>query len=274
LALLPVWKANPTADFSGVVDTPQLFEFIEQIRAADRVWTVPFDTAQDVVKALRAQLAYEVGRGLECSRRLRETPAELAGLSGKALRLAIDKPRGWQALLIAELLDRELASADDVRRNYQHGVASGSGELITQRQIADWISANVDEASRLIDQFSSVVINVLNEASHNSDIPALKYGARTVASVYYSAIEWSHRIRRAHVPDDWRRAILALSEYLGSSIKTIETLPNQLREEIQRLATVSGDATGKVHMRFEIEEAVQQRYLSEMKVLRRKHGLS
>ena len=37
LALLPLWKRNPAADFSGQVDSPRLFEFIEHVRTIDSV---------------------------------------------------------------------------------------------------------------------------------------------------------------------------------------------------------------------------------------------
>jgi len=35
LAVLPTWKDNPDADFSGTVDTPELFVFIEQVMSGD-----------------------------------------------------------------------------------------------------------------------------------------------------------------------------------------------------------------------------------------------
>ena len=58
LTFLPVWKANPAADFASVVDSPRLFEFVSDIRDRSAKWVFAFDTAQDITSILRNQLAY------------------------------------------------------------------------------------------------------------------------------------------------------------------------------------------------------------------------
>jgi len=58
LSVLPIWKANPSADFSATVDTPKLFEFVSGLRDKGEVWVFPFSTAQDIVRTLRNQLSY------------------------------------------------------------------------------------------------------------------------------------------------------------------------------------------------------------------------
>jgi Domain of unknown function (DUF4062) len=58
LALVPVWQKSQDADFSGVVDDPRLFSFIEQVRSQDKVWTIEFEYARDITRSLRAQFAY------------------------------------------------------------------------------------------------------------------------------------------------------------------------------------------------------------------------
>ncbi len=41
-AVVPIWKSNPSADFSATVDTPLVFDFIEYVRSQERVWTYQF----------------------------------------------------------------------------------------------------------------------------------------------------------------------------------------------------------------------------------------
>ncbi len=71
LGLLPIWKKNPDADFSSAVDDPRIFDFIDQVRGIDAVWTVGFDLAQDIVGALRHRFAELMTEGLTfiCHRR-------------------------------------------------------------------------------------------------------------------------------------------------------------------------------------------------------------
>ena len=54
LAQLRVWKANPEADYSAVVDTPRIFEFIDSLRGGGESWTFEFATAGDIVNAQKA----------------------------------------------------------------------------------------------------------------------------------------------------------------------------------------------------------------------------
>lgn len=58
LALLPIWEANPTVDFSKTVDDPRFFGFVKQVRATDGVWSYSFEKAEDIVEILRTQLAF------------------------------------------------------------------------------------------------------------------------------------------------------------------------------------------------------------------------
>ena len=65
LAQLRVWHDNPEADFSSVVDTTRVFEFIDSFYRSGGVWTFPFSTAGEIVDTLLTQFAYLVRDALE-----------------------------------------------------------------------------------------------------------------------------------------------------------------------------------------------------------------
>lgn len=58
LNILPFWRDNPTGNFQPTVDTPKLFEFVDTFRSYDGIWSFGFETAQDIIDTLRAQLGY------------------------------------------------------------------------------------------------------------------------------------------------------------------------------------------------------------------------
>lgn len=70
LTILPIWQANKGADFKATVDTPALFEFVEEVRTQAKVWSFPFDTAQDIIETLRIQLAYLFNDSLSIRKKL------------------------------------------------------------------------------------------------------------------------------------------------------------------------------------------------------------
>ena len=65
LAALPLWITNPNGDFTSVVDTPKVFEFISSIRDSGNHWVFAFDTAQDICDTLRTQFSYLFREALE-----------------------------------------------------------------------------------------------------------------------------------------------------------------------------------------------------------------
>ena len=58
LTALTFWEANKTADFSKIVDNTQIFEFILDIRNNSKIWTFPFEKAQEIISTLKIQLSY------------------------------------------------------------------------------------------------------------------------------------------------------------------------------------------------------------------------
>jgi hypothetical protein len=57
LTTLSIWEKSPSADFSGIVDSPKLFEFVKSVRDPKENWVFPFESAQDVIDTLRNQLS-------------------------------------------------------------------------------------------------------------------------------------------------------------------------------------------------------------------------
>jgi hypothetical protein len=192
---------------------------------------------------------------------------------GEALRVAVDQPKGWQALFFAALLDQELRALRDAINDYRLQIVHGAGERLSESDMSEWISAQTHEASRVVEQLSSAVLSAVNTATQNSDIAAIRYGARSVGATVRSALEWANRIRKTHMPEEWRPAMLALSEFLGASISTILSLPAIVRAEVKRLAQFPGDVSGQVRLTFDIAPDVRDRFDDAMKALRSKRHI-
>jgi hypothetical protein len=62
LTALSIWEKDPDGDFSSFVDTVKLFEFVDEVRTVDRVWTREFDTAQEIGTWLRTEAFCMLGR--------------------------------------------------------------------------------------------------------------------------------------------------------------------------------------------------------------------
>ena len=249
LALLPVWESNRSADYSSVVDNPRLFDFIQQIRSIDNVWTHEFENAQNVISALREQLAYMMLKGLSWTLRVNrhyESNA-LDGLTGSALRCALEQPSFWEVKLFAYCLTGELDSALVERSWQESSIAIGSGESIRDSiEAMHWIEDRLLELQRLIDAINHVMSVALRDAMSTDGVPGdirkLRHAARMAGDVYKKSLAFSQRVRRLHVTDEWADVITAFSEESGEIATFIAELPTKTLAEIETF--VSNPTTG------------------------------
>ncbi len=275
LAVLPVWEANPATDFSRVVDTSELFRFVSEVRASDRVWSFGFDVASDIVQALRTQFAYQMSTGLAMCRRLQNEPAEFRELEGKALRLSLDRPKGWPLLLLAELLEQQLDDLLDMRRDYDCGLTSGSGEIVSQERMGDWGRNNFEHVRRIIRELTYTLNETLNPACEKGDIRAIVYGSRRAISAYRESLDWANRLRSAHVPEEIRDAIAILARFSDAVVLGISEFPGRLRDAVSEVIA-SGKTKGHVRLTITIDPALVEGFAAEVRKatqqIERTHG--
>lgn len=85
----------------------KVFEFVSRLRDTGDQWVFPFDTAQDIVHILRTQLAYLFADALDLRKRAIAAGAvaeKYRGLYGDELRFIIERPSGWEYLLVDSAL--------------------------------------------------------------------------------------------------------------------------------------------------------------------------
>jgi len=255
-----------------VVDTPRLLEFVRELRATGGEWVFPFDLAADIVSVVRAQLAYQMTRGLALSARMREAQPVLRSLVGRAFRLAVEQPSGWEARLFAQVLQDEIEAAEPLRMQHDSGVALGEGERISDAEMPSWVVSSSTEATRLIDAMQSVAHATINRGFKDSDIAAIIAGARQIANYYRYAFEWAARPRRAHVPEIWRGVVRAQSALLDNFLRECRDFPARTNSQIEA-ALASADGPTVLHLTFDFRVDDTENVHRELRELRRRKGL-
>lgn len=253
LALLPVYAANPTANFTGSVDSVKVFDFVQEVRGERGAWAFPFEYAGEIVDAMRTQLAYQMGAGLAFTARTRVAPRHVLHLSGRSFQLAVEQPLGWEASLFAQVLDDELLDAEDMRRDHEAYVVLGRGELVRERDASDWILSATDEAQRLVTAMEAVAKQAINAGFSSSDISAIIYGARRIGSMYREAYEWALRIRRARVPDRWMTARRLLSLLLDDFTTECRNFVVRVKRQISGALASDVEGTIKLNLTFDFQ---------------------
>lgn len=264
LALLPLWTANPATDFSSQVDNPRLFEFVTQLRHEDGVWSFPFDTTQDIVKALRLQFAYQYRRGLNLTRRMAGDGGSVRTLQGAALRIALERPKAWQALLTAELLEDKISLEGIRKRDYLTGFAGTTGEQIAWTNFANWISVRAGESCRILEQLNVTLNDTLNSACNGSDVDAIIYAAGRLAAGYRDALEWSLRVRAVHVVDELRPAVDIFARFFEPMFLQLEEFPRNIRDGVTEMCSSGAERT-RITLTMAVDELLLTAFHDEMK---------
>ena len=216
LAQLRVWQANPEADYSSVVDTPRIFEFIDSFRGGGESWTFEFAAAEDIVNALRQQFAYLVQDALELREMGRGQDRLLEELKGDALMLALRRDEYWEIRLFATVLEEELDRRATLRREIEHRLASQSATFVDTGDLRPWMLDRLHEVEGLARTATTVVNDYLPQALGEDGAPGdpieLTAVARRLAQVWEDNAQWTLRCRSVRVDDRAERLVDLLSK--------------------------------------------------------------
>lgn len=223
LAQSAVWRANPEGDFSMVVDTPRVFEFIESFRAGGEVWTHPFDTAEDIVNRLRQQFAFLVEDALELRQKAQGRDPLVAELDGRALMLALQREENWEVRLFGTVLEEELDKRAAFRLEIEHRLASDEVTFVDILDVGSWAQDKLEECSRLGQTAEAILNEYLPSAlgQGTADPTRLASGARRLSQVWEDCARFTLRCRAVRVDERAERLVDLLSAATANMLDEI-----------------------------------------------------
>lgn len=228
LALLPVWQSNPQADFSRVVDSPKLFEFISDLRNSGEVWIFPFDSALDLTATLRAQLSYLFFDSLKWRKKLQPLERISNRLDARSLKHFAEKTPGWEYLCLASLLGDRIVNLRSKKLDLELGISVGNSiKLDSDYEVRDWISKKMSDASSLIGAinplFSKGVLAAVGAPGEAGDIERIEHFATRVSELQTLLLDWSLEFFRVDAPERFNNVLDLTREMASEAIEQIDT---------------------------------------------------
>lgn len=223
---LPIYKQNPEADYSGIVDNARLFDFVDEVRSKDRVWTFPFSECQDIAATLKVQLGYLFSDSLAFRRTLRRPESDwMRTLTPEAFRLVIERPEVWPGRLFAQVLSDEMDRLAEERWEHLFGLRIGAGELVNKDTFNDFITRRISESLRAVTSMDSVMSNALMPTimggSATAEPRTIVFCAKQISAAYQELLRVSGEYRKARVP-----------AYLDEVFTALPTLNDKVLEEV------------------------------------------
>ena len=225
LAQLKIWKTNPDADYSSVVDSSQVFDFIDSFYGNGEVWTFGFGTGEDVVNTLRQQFANLVHNALGLRKRARGQDRLLSCLEGEALQVALQRDENWEIRLFGTVLKAELNSRESLKGEIEHGLSSDDVTYVEFIGLTDWVRDRIKECERLA-QTADAVVNsylpkALGECGADGDPIKIAEVARRLAKVWEDGARWTLRCQAIRVDDFAERLVELLSKLNANLLEEI-----------------------------------------------------
>jgi len=234
LEALPIWKANPSSDFSAVVESSQVFNFVSEVRDTNRSWTYAFDTVQEIVAVLKNQIAYLMSDSLALRLRANSSRAltgRLNQLQGEELRLVLERPRLWAYRLFFKSLKRELNELEDLKSDADYGLAYGSTRRLSP---IEFIRFNLDkglEAQRLVEGLQTLADKALIKALGPPGVPAdpegILYVASRIGLMCRSVLLWKIEFYQLSVDPELSHLKAISASFFDHAVKNIDDWTTQ-----------------------------------------------
>jgi len=239
LELLPTWRDNPGGNFSATIDSPNLLQFVAEIRNSGEKWVFPFNSAQDIISILRTQLTYLFADALDL--RLRASTSgtllsKFSQLSGRELRLIIEKPLGWEYRLLSEGLRREIFTSADLRRDWSYNLALGSERMVKPSEFFQLIREKNSEAVRISTNlktlFHDALPIALGPSGQPGDAEGLSYVASRFGENYRSLLKWKLDYFCLRPPDEFLQLRTLAAGLCDDKVPEIEEFVARLATEL------------------------------------------
>jgi hypothetical protein len=240
LTTLPVYQKNKTADFSDIVDSSNLFEFVESLSDPNENWVFPFDSAQDITNTLKNQFAFLFAEALILRRKILETdiPKTLEGLSGSVLMLLIQKSFAWEYYLFCQVLSEEISESYSFKKDLKYGLVLGQHavKISDISQLKAWVHEKCEDIIYFIGAIEKIVNVVFPEAigapGEPANVEEIVYVARRFGQVYRHLLEWTGEFKRIQTNSDYLRVLDILSRASQNIIFEIEDFSIRMQQQL------------------------------------------
>ncbi len=239
LSILPVWRDNPDGNYQSTVDTPKLFEFVDSFRNNGGIWSFSFESAQDIVNTLRAQLGFLFSDCL--SLKQKATPKtmskKIANLDGYAFQTALLRPAGWEHKLFAQVLSYGLQDLKDRRRDFNFGITFATPRRLQSiEELIEYLSLKMEQLQHTIDTISVLIHKTLPDALGAPGVPGdadyIVYVANRLIDVYLSIIDWSLDFSTIATQEDLRGLVTSFSKMCEVTLCDIERFSDECCDKL------------------------------------------
>lgn len=253
IAALPLWRDNPSMNFTSTVDSVRLFEFVDELYKKENIWTNEFETAKEIIEVTKLQLGSLFSDCLELRQKFKSTP-EVNGakdISGMALKIVLEKPFAWEHRLFAQILIDEMSKIENKKKDLKYNISFGKiTHFLDLIEVVDWLISKTNDLFR-VSETLSILINdalkaALGEPGQAGDPQHIIYVGQKLISVYEYIVDWSLEFKCIEVPEKCQALLAATKNISPALLLDIERFCDLCCREVLSLPTTEPKDGGEI----------------------------
>lgn len=113
--ILPVWNDNKNINYSSIVDNPQIFQFIQDVRKNSGLWNFEFEKVQNIMEILKIQLSYLFNNALQIRQKIKvlNNDSLVNKISSKSTQILLEKKDLYETHFFFQCLFDEVTKYKD-----------------------------------------------------------------------------------------------------------------------------------------------------------------
>lgn len=258
---LPLWKKNKDGDFSGIVDSTKVFEFVSDIYDEMHQWVYTYDSVKDITMTMKNQLGLIFADGLKYQKFVTNPKYNVLkyDLPVGAVRAVIEQPYAWEYKFFAHVLKDEMDKLQKRKWDFQYGIFDGHTFTFDNIELLEDISQKADEMMKLTDILNVIINNIFGEAIAEpgvpSDLEKMIYVSKKLASVCERMIAWSLYFKSLHVDSIFDHLLELLYKLSESPLNKIEQFVHDIYKEFTAIPDVDDGEERKISVSCVLDES-------------------
>lgn len=251
--LLPIYVKNPTADFSPIVgpDDVGVFKFIAELRNESR-WIFTFARTEDIITTSKTQLSTYLRSLISRARGGHlALPGGFVAESETVRSIVQDRPRFWEFLLTAELMDRAVKRGRQRMTDLEGGVLYRPSESVRDEDIRDRAGKFCSDLGNAIAPFKLLVTSLqtaMGPPGVAGDPAAIREACARVSTMVDHLIDWETQLRYIRVSTKYEPLFASLRGSTVDVLDQLALLPTGIRSGVVRAQTDPGDHSIKIDL--------------------------
>ena len=194
--------------------------------------------------------------------------------------VVLTRPDGWEYLLLAGGIWREVQNLEQELRDNELGFAAQNGSHLSEDDIKDFISISIDRLSNLTDKIATMLRPATVEWAVGTpgtagDPVRIAHLSRRFGSMYEEFLNWASNVRGTACPSEYRRLLTLLSHFADEPVREIRQFAEEFVAKAGLIpAHFSGHSTGgdqlelTIELTLNMDNRLMQEFGAERKRLR------